>query len=112
MKFDDLINKKMMVLEAEPAPQDAAMPPQNQQPEAQPDVPAPATEQPAAALSPEGEVMLVRLLVKAFVINPDAEDAEIVSNLADVNEKNAKTVLATITKMIRKYSDDDANVPA
>lgn len=65
-------------------------------------------EQPAepVKLSPEGEVMLIRLLKKAFVIQPRPEDIEQMTDLDDINESNARESLQKIIGLMKKYSTD------
>lgn len=58
------------------------------------------------ALSPESEVMYVRLLKKAMVMKLDPEDIDTVTNLTDVNENNAKDVLNKILTVMKSYSTE------
>ena len=112
MKFLDRIDKySYMLLEAEgtPPPPPGASQPQTPQDvqaaqgdQAQPQQPAQETEK----LAPESEVMLVRLLKKAFVIAPKPEDIEQITSLEDINENNAREVLTKIINLIKKYSSD------
>lgn len=69
------------------------------------EAPAPAEEVPAP-LSPEGEVLLVRLIKKALVTNIKPEDIETISQLKDINEVNAKQTLATLIGTMKKYTTD------
>jgi len=75
-----------------------------------PEAPAPTEEEPAnevtTALSPESEVMYVRLLRKAMVMNPDPEDVDNINELADINETNAKEILGKILQMMKSYSTE------
>ena len=57
-------------------------------------------------LSPESEVLLVRLLKKAIVTNIEAEDIDTISTLKDINEVNAKSTLSMLIKIMQKYSTD------
>lgn len=57
-------------------------------------------------LSPESEVMYVRLLKKAMVMNLDPEDIDNVNDLTDVNEDNAKEILGKILQLMKSYSTD------
>ncbi len=70
----------------------------------------PASDDPAeevtVALSPESEVMYVRLLKKAMVMNLDPEDIDNINDLTDVNEDNAKQVLGSILQLMKSYSTD------
>ena len=65
---------------------------------------------PAAAevvpLSPESEVMLVRMLKKALVMKIEPDDVTEISNFADINEKNAKEVLQKLINIMKTYSLD------
>ena len=111
MKFLDRINKySYMLLEADNA---VPPPPSTDQPQTPQDVQAAQAEQPqeqpvqgTEKLAPESEVMLVRLLKKAFVIAPKPEDVEQVTDLEDINENNAREVLTKIINLIKKYSSD------
>ena len=62
-------------------------------PEAQPE---PAAEPEVETLSPESEVLLVRLIKKALVTSIDPEDVDSLSEMGDVNEKNARGSLTTL----------------
>jgi hypothetical protein len=57
-------------------------------------------------LSPESEVLLIRLLKKAFVIQPRPEDIEQMTDLDDINETNARESLQKIIGLMKKYSTD------
>lgn len=59
-----------------------------------------------STLSPESEVMYVRLLKKALVVDLDPEDIDNINSLAEVNEENAKQVLADILQIIKSYSTE------
>jgi len=85
MAFNDLITKyTSLVLEQDPAPQDAAEPaPQQQQAEPQPA----ATAEPAA-IPPEGYVDMVRMLAKALVMNVPAGSIDALFS-APVTKENA-----------------------
>lgn len=72
---------------------------EEQQPQPQPE---PETEQ----LSPEGEVLLVRLLKKALVMKIDPNDVDSISELTDINEVNAKKSLEKILDIMKKYTQD------
>ena len=97
MKFLKKIYDLNLINEADEAP-----PP--------PGAAAPAEDAPAeevtVALSPESEVMYVRLLKKAMVMNLDPEDIDNINDLADVNEDNAKQVLGSILQLMKSYSTD------
>ena len=75
--------------------------------------PPPGTEAEAGApeevttpLSPEAEVMYIRLLKKAMVMKLDPEDLDSVTGLADVNETNAKDVFSKILQTMKSYSTE------
>lgn len=84
-----------------PTPQEV----QSQQPAEAPPTEAPPAEAPKE-LSPESEVMLVRLLKKAFVVSPQPEDIEQIDDMNDINESNARECLTKIINLIKKYSTD------
>lgn len=65
---------------------------------------APAEE--VMPLSPESEVMLVRMLKKALVMKIEPDDVTEISNFADINEKNAKEVLQRLINIMKTYSLD------
>lgn len=97
MKFLKKIYDLNLINEADEAP-----PP--------PGAETPASDAPAeevtVALSPESEVMYVRLLKKAMVMNLDPEDIDNINDLTDVNEDNAKQVLGSILQLMKSYSTD------
>lgn len=97
MKFLKKIYDLNLINEADEAP-----PP--------PGAEAPAEEAPAeevtVALSPESEVMYVRLLKKAMVMDLDPEDIDNINELTDINETNAKEVLGKILQMMKSYSTE------
>jgi hypothetical protein len=66
----------------------------------------PAEEPQIETLSPESEVLLVRLLKKALVTEIDPEDVDTVSALNDINEVNAKDTLTMLINVMKKYSTD------
>ena len=84
------------------------------EPEVDPDVPVDApVDEPAPApapeteqLSPEGEVLLVRLIKKALVTKIEPSDIETLSELSDINEVNAKASLEQLINIMKKYSQD------
>lgn len=67
---------------------------------------APETTEEVVPLSPESEVMLVRLIKKAFVIKPDADDVTAISEFGDINEKNAKDSLQKLIQLMNSYTTD------
>ena len=66
----------------------------------------PIEEPQIETLSPESEVLLVRLLKKALVTEIDPEDVDTVSALNDINEVNAKDTLTMLINVMKKYSTD------
>jgi len=82
--------------------EDNPTPQENQQTEEQPA----ETEQQTKELTPEGEVLLIRLLKKAFVISPKPEDIEQMSDIDNINENNARESLSKIISLMKKYSTD------
>tara|TARA_B100001093_G_scaffold285140_2_gene272250 strand:- start:1527 stop:1844 length:318 start_codon:yes stop_codon:yes gene_type:complete len=66
----------------------------------------PAAEPEVATLSPESEVLLVRLLKKAIVTTIEAEDVDTIAGLDDINEVNAKETLSMLIRIMQKYSTD------
>ena len=71
-----------------------------------PPVEEPAPEPEAQKLSPEGEVLLVRLIKKALVTKIEPSDIESLSELSDINEVNAKASLEKLINIMKKYSQD------
>jgi len=61
-------------------------------------------EQTTEPLSPESEVLLVRLLKKALVINMDPNDVMMIDNMSEVNEVNAKQTLKELVQIMNSYS--------
>jgi hypothetical protein len=68
------------------------------------DTPEPEPE--VSQLSPEGEVLLVRLIKKALVTKIEPSDIESLSELSDINEVNAKSSLEKLINIMKKYSQD------
>lgn len=68
------------------------------------DTPAPEPE--ISQLSPEGEVLLVRLIKKALVTKIEPSDVDELSELSDINEVNAKASLQKLINIMKKYSQD------
>ncbi len=67
----------------------------------------PITSEPEVEqLSPEGEVLLVRLIKKALVTKIDPNDVDSINELADINEVNAKSSLQMLINIMKKYSQD------
>ena len=66
-------------------------------------------EEPVAeveTLSPESEVLLVRLLKKALVTKINPEDVNTIASITDINEINAKQTLTMLINVMKKYSTD------
>lgn len=66
----------------------------------------PAPEPETETLSPEAEVLLVRLLKKALVTKVNPNDIDKISLLADINETNAKESLNALINIMKQYSQD------
>jgi hypothetical protein len=75
---------------------------QDEAPIEEPVTPEPEVEQ----LSPEGEVLLVRLIKKALVTKIDPNDVDSINELADINEVNVKSSLQMLINIMKKYSQD------
>ena len=67
---------------------------------------APAPEPEVRQLSPEGEVLLIRLIKKALVTKIEPSDVEALADFSDINEVNAKESLQKLINMMKKYSQD------
>ena len=76
-----------------------------EEPVAEPE-PAPEPEPEVQKLSPEGEVLLIRLIKKALVTKIEPSDIDTLSELSDINEVNAKASLEKLINMMKKYSQD------
>jgi hypothetical protein len=57
-------------------------------------------------LSPESEVLLIRLLKKAMIMILDEEDIDLLDQLDEINEENAKEALRTLVNTMKKYSTE------
>ena len=106
MKFLKKIYDLNLINEADEAP-----PPPGAEADASVEDPAAApteepTEEVVTELSPESEVMYVRLLKKAMVMNIEPEDIDNITNIGDANETNAKKLLGQILQIMKKYSTD------
>jgi len=97
-KFLKAYNKVLEQDETEDLPTDD---PPVDEPVDQP-APEPETQQ----LSPEGEVLLVRLIKKALVTKIEPSDIDTLSELSDINEVNAKASLEKLINIMKKYSQD------
>ena len=67
---------------------------------------APVPEPEVKQLSPEGEVLLIRLIKKALVTKIEPSDVEALADFSDINEVNAKESLQKLINMMKKYSQD------
>ncbi len=77
------------------------------EPAAEPETePAAEPEPEVQQLSPEGEVLLIRLIKKALVTKIDSSDVDTLSELSDINEINAKSSLEQLINIMKKYSRD------
>ena len=97
MKFLDRIAELGLLNEQDPVEAPPA-------PDAAPE--AAAGEEVITPLSPESEVMLVRLIKKAFVIKPDANDVTSIEEFEDINEKNAKEALQRLIQLMNSYTSE------
>jgi len=70
------------------------------------ELPVEEPEAEVETLSPESEVLLVRLLKKALVTEIDPEDVDTITSLNDINEINAKYTLTMLINVMKKYSTD------
>lgn len=58
-------------------------------------------------LTPEGEVLLIRLIKKALTVKIKPEDLTEIMGLGEINENNAKESLKKLLDIIRRYSEVD-----
>ena len=70
------------------------------------ELPVEEPEAEVETLSPESEVLLVRLLKKALVTEIDPEDVDTIASLNDINEVNGKDTLTMLIAVMKKYSTD------
>ena len=102
MKFLKRIYDLNLINEADQAP-----PPPGAEIENTAEVPV---EEPAeevvTELSPESEVMYIRLLKKAMVMKINPDDIDKISNIGDVNENNAKELFGNMLQIMKSYSND------
>ena len=68
--------------------------------------PATESEPEVQTMSPESEVLLVRLIKKALVTEIDSNDVDSINELSDINEINAKSSLQTLINIMKKYTTD------
>ena len=69
-------------------------------------IPEPEVQPEVETLSPEAEVLLIRLVKKALVTKIDENDVDWISDLGDINEKNAKLSLTKLINIMKKYSNE------
>lgn len=109
MSFLDKVNKLINEVEQNPTPQPVAPQPTNDPTNltaTQPAQPAETPEVEVTKLSPESEVLLVRLIKKALATKIEAEDINELGDFEDINEKNAKEALKRFINIMKKYSTD------
>lgn len=103
-KFDRIIEEHLRLVEN---------PVEEQLPIDTPEQPVDATEpvEVETALSPESEVLLIRLIRKALVtdVDPDSESAFQIEKMGDINEGNARDNLGILQRIIRNYGPDVAS---
>lgn len=68
--------------------------------------PAIEQEPEVQTMSPESEVLLVRLIKKALVTEIDPNDVDSINELSDINEVNVKSSLQTLINIMKKYTAD------
>lgn len=89
---------------AQPAPEQAAPTPMPEE--------APQEQQQKDILSPEGMVFLVRLLPKALMIDTlETNEQQMLSDIGDIDEINAKEALKKIIPIIQKYAPSTEKLP-
>lgn len=75
-----------------------------QQPPAEPAQPEPPAEEPAQPDVPASIVRLARLLKQALIMKINDDDSDFISNLPEINEKNANEIIQQMTPVMRKYA--------
>ena len=103
-KFLKAYNKVLEQDETEDLP--AEEPPVEEPPVEEPPAEEPTPEPEIQKLSPEGEVLLIRLIKKALVTEIEPSDIDTLSELSDINEVNAKASLEKLINIMKKYSQD------
>ena len=103
-KFLKAYNKVLEQDETEGLP--AEEPPVEEPAAEEPPAEEPAAEPEIQKLSPEGEVLLIRLIKKALVTEIEPSDIDTLSELSDINEVNAKASLEKLINIMKKYSQD------
>lgn len=99
MKFLKKIYDLDLINEADEAPPPPGM-------EAEEPTAAESPEEVTTSLSPEAEVMYIRLLKKAMVMELEPEDLDDIAGLEDVNESSAKSVFSKILQIMKSYSTE------
>lgn len=67
--------------------------------------PEPEADEPQT-FSPQSEVMLVRLLKQALIMDVKPDDIITINKIGDINENNAKDALTKIVTLMKVYSPD------
>jgi hypothetical protein len=113
MKFLDIIKQYKNGLLVEQGPGDVPPPPTDPTAAAPaPTAPAPATPPPAEPAEPDqvdepaGIVAMGNLLKKALTLNLDDGAKLKISQLPEVNEKNASKVINQIVTIMKTYTSD------
>jgi hypothetical protein len=106
MKFTEKINYYNQILFEQ---DDAIQPPApgpGQNPTEPAQMPADTEQAGAEEPLPESNVLLVRLLIKALVMDIDPEDISEIKGMGDVNENNASEILDRLITIMKNYSAD------
>jgi hypothetical protein len=75
-------------------------------------MPEASVEQGQKILSPEGMVMLIRLLPKALMIDTlEPNEERILADLGDIDEYNAEEAFSKILPIIQKYAPSTEKLP-
>lgn len=112
--FHKLLNRayREIITEQEqpPVQQDPALvQPEQATPTPMPEAPV---EQKKNILSPEGMVMLIRLLPKALMIDTlEPNEERILADLGDIDEYNAEEAFNKILPIIQKYAPSTEKLP-
>ena len=109
MGFLDKVEKLISEVEQNQTMQPAAPQPTNDPTNLTATQPANVPEEPeveVTKLSPESEVLLVRLIKKALATKIEPSDINELGDLEDINEKNAKEALKRFINIMKKYSSD------
>lgn len=110
MKFLDIIEHYKNGLVVEQGPGDVPPPPTD--PTAAPTTPVPATPPPVEPTEPDqvdepaGIVAMGNLLKKALTLNLDDGAKLKISQLPEINEKNASKVINQIVTIMKTYTSD------